>query len=274
MAGYFSNNRKGIILILVYALVALIFIVLGVFFYTSMQSMKTGQRQNDFLKAFYAAESAVDSAILNLPAHSFPMPNIAVTNIGASAQYSAVITPFDATQVPFTKWIIRGTGFVPNSATAPRVEVEVEAIVEEQVRESGFFGNAIYSASNLTIRGNSFSIDGDVFYDENSTFNVQHPENITGDVNSGEPIDFTTDIDYNLLRTIAANQQATDVYDHVINVSNWGSSTLPPNFWYDQANGIPNVIYVEGTGTLTISGNRNMAGFIVVTSGDCSVTGT
>jgi hypothetical protein len=126
----------------------------------------------------------------------------------------------------------------------------------------------------LTIRGNAYTIDGDVFYDEDSDFNVQHPENITGDIATGTPVDFLEDIDYDILRDTALFQESSDTYDHYLDSENWHSSNLTADFWYDESIGMPNVVYVDGDGNVNMSGNINLGGFIIIASGDCNISGT
>jgi len=268
------NNRKGFALILVYSLLAFTILILGMFFYTSIQSMRICQRRADFIGAFYAAESGIDVCLQSLPIASLPMPNIPNGSFGTPnvSEYSATINPFDPLEGSFTKWMINSIGYAPSSASVPRVEVELE-VVADFLNAGNFFDNALYSATDLTLKGNAYTIDGDVYYDENSSLDVNNPDNITGDITSGETIDFVTDINWEFLRNMAAAQEP-DVYNHVIDVGDFSTSTLPPSFWYDEANGIPNVVYVEGSGDLTISGNITIGGLLVIASGDCEIVGT
>ncbi len=251
-------------LILIYLLLSLLVIILSVFFYTSIQAMKVSQRRLDMIKAFYAAEAGLDVALQDISI----TPLGATFGINSATEYAVTITPIDA-----TKYTINSIGYWPSSKVTPRVEVQSQAVAEI-IANDDFFDNALYSASNLTLKGNAYSIDGDIFYNQDCNLDVSHPENVTGTITPGEPIDFTTDIDYALLRSMAQAQEDSDFFDHTVDVSDFSSSNLPVSFWYDMANGIPNVIYVEGTGDLGISGTMVVGGFVVVTSGDCQISGT
>ena len=284
------KNNRGIALILIYLLITVLVIMVGAFFYLSTQSIKASQRRADFLKAFYAAESAIDVGLSNLPVQTVPATYNGNLGSPSNAEYLSVITAFDATQSTFDKWIITGTGFVPDNTTTPRLEVELQ-IVAEVITSDEFFDNALYSASNLTIKGDAYVIDGDVYYDEDGELDVTHPDNVTGDIDSGETVDFMTDIDYAAIRAMAQVQDVADAaYDHLIDFSDFSSSNLPTSFWYtrgddgidndidgtvDEADEwIPNVIYVEGTGDLNIAGTVTIGGFFVIVSGDCQIAGT
>ncbi len=259
------KKNKGIALILVYLLLLLLVIFLGTFFYAAIQAMKISQNRINSTRAFYAAESGLDVALQNL---SNPLSTGNLGGPPVTAQYVAASTPLSPTE-----YTISSTGYSPSSTASPRAEVTLQAAAEI-IANDEFFDNALYSASNLTLKGNAYNITGDVFYNEDGMLDVAHPENITGTITAGEPIDFSTDIDYNLLYTMAQAQQASDVFDHVVDVDDWGSGSFPADFWYDEPNGIPNVIYVEGAGDLDIGGNVNIGGFLVITSGDCQISGT
>jgi len=282
------KNKNGFALVLVYSLLTFIISIVGVFFYTSIQSARVSQQREGFIRAFYAAESGIDVGLQSLPVPSRPMPNIPDASIGNPplSWYSSVTIepsprlgdpPVDPPE-PFTRWTINSTGAVPDGNTVPRVEVELE-VVADFVSAGEFFDNALYSATNLTLKGNAYTIVGAVYYNEDSVLNVQHPENITDENGDplpptpGETIDFANDINWELLRNMAAAQEP-DIYDHVIDVGDFATSTLPPSFWYDEAGGIPNIIYVEGSGDLKISGNITIGGLYIISSGDCQITGT
>jgi len=265
------NEKKGVALIIVYALLTLIFIILSVIFYSSTQSMKMSQARISFIRAFYAAESGIDAGLQLMPVGAGSVPLVINKTLGSSAasSYAAVINlyPLDP-----AKWVISSTGYCPDSVSVPRAEVALEAVVDF-IGADNFFDHALYSAANLTLKGNAYSITGDVYYDENSNIDVNH-DNVSGEIIPGEVIDFLGDIDWSGLRNIAACQDPADVFDHVIDVGDFETSSLPASFWYDEANAIPNVIYVEGSGNLQISGNRTIGGFLVVVSGDCEISGT
>jgi cytoskeletal protein CcmA (bactofilin family) len=268
------KDRKGVSLMLVYLLLTLIFIILGIVFYMSVQSMKISQRKVDFIRAFYAAESGIDIGLQLLPVDSALLPvsylNGMLGSPDAVSEYSVSISSFQGSD---TKRRINSIGFAPDSVSAPRVEVEIEVIAETS-GGGGFFSNALYSATDLTIKGNAYTIDGDVFYDQDSELDVQHPGNITGDIISGNSIDFLADIDYDVLRDAAIAQGLSDTYDHYVTPGTWSGSNFPTDFWYDQVNNIPNVVYVDGDGSVNMSGNLNLGGFIVIASGDCNIGGT
>lgn len=262
------KNNRGIALIFIYLIVLLLAIILGAFHYTTIQSMKTSQGRVNFMRAFYAAESGLDVALQDLSITPFG----AVLGSSSMAEYSGTITSF-GTPPSATKFTINSIGYSPSSTASPRVEVELQAIADV-INNDDFFDNALYSAANLTLKGNAYNIVGDLFYNEDAVLDVNHPENVSGTITPGEPIDFLTDIDYVSLRAIAQAQENSDVFDHTIDVDDWASSSMPVSFWYDEVSGIPNVIFVEGTGDLVIAGNITVGGFFIITSGDCQISGT
>jgi cytoskeletal protein CcmA (bactofilin family) len=269
------KNRKGISLMLVYVLLTLVVVVLGVIFYMSIQSMKISQRRIDFIRAFYAAESGIDVGLRRLPIDSVLLPVSPISGIlGSPDAVSEYMVSIDSFEGSDQKRIINSTGFVPDRFSVPRVEVEIEVLTESVGPGVDFFSSALYSATDLTIKGSAYTIDGDVFYDQDSDIDIQHPDNITGDINTGESVDFLSDIDYDILRDAAISQGLSDTYDHHVDPDTWQGSNLPSDFWYDEAAGMPNIIYVDGTGDIDMSGNMNLGGFIVVASGDCQISGT
>jgi hypothetical protein len=270
----YAGNRKGASLILVYTLLSLVVVVLGIIFSASIQSMKASQRRIDFIRAFYAAESGIDMALQLVPVSQNLLPVSPISGVlgmpEAVSEYRFTISSFDGSD---SRLRINSTGFVPDSFSSPRVEVDLEVIAEVS-GDTDFFDYALYSATGLTIKGNAYTVDGDVFYDENSDFNVQHPGNITGDIAAGTPVDFLEDIDYDMLRDTALFQELSDTYDHYLDSESWQSSNLPADFWYDESAGTPNVVYVDGAGNVNMSGNMDLGGFIIIASGDCNISGT
>jgi cytoskeletal protein CcmA (bactofilin family) len=158
------NNKKGASLMLVYALLSLVAVVSGIVFSTAIQSMKASQRRLDFIRAFYAAESGIDMALQLLPVSQSLLPVSPISGVlgvpEAVSEYRFAISSFDGSD---SRLRINSTGFVPDSFSSPRVEVELEVIAEEtnQVSSDNFL-YAIETEGDLRTQGKAYTIDGDI----------------------------------------------------------------------------------------------------------------
>jgi hypothetical protein len=262
-------DKRGIALILAYLLTALLVIILGVFMTMCIRAMNEAQIRQNWQRAFFAAESAIDDGLASLPAPPPPLPFTgSAANLGSpsNAQHRTSIDFFGGST---TKWRVNGIGFVPTAAATPRWEVEIEVIAEQVGLPNNFFDNALYSADDLSLRGNP-TINGDVYYGDD--LDKRGSVTITGDETTSPPppanFSLNGDIDYNRLRDIANQQDLADpTYDHLITAADLASGvyTLPNSFWLgNPGDGVPNVVYVEGD--LNIN-NQTIGGFIVVAGG-------
>ena len=167
---------------------------------------------------------------------------------------------------------------MPGSAASPRAEVEIEVIAGFREDPGNFFDNALYSATDLTIKGNAYSIDGDVYYSDDGNFDVEHPDNVTGVIEDGPTLNFVTEIDWGLLLHLATLQDAASANIHVTTVDDFNNDAragrLPQGFWFDAAQTIPNITYVQGALELTQAGNITLGGFIVFETRQLIVAGT
>jgi hypothetical protein len=237
------NNKKGMALILVYSLLVIVVGILGVFFYTSIQSMKIAQTRVDFTRAFYAAESGIDVGLEALPAHSSPMPVIPNGMLGnpANAEYSVTVNPFDLSELPrFTRWIINSTGFVPDQASVPRAEIVLEVVAQEITQASpDNFLYAIETEGDLDIKGKAYTIDGDI--------------------SEGEELDFEALFG---ITKEEMKSRATYIYDEPVSLG--PDDTIEEITWVDVAAGEEVTISgdLAGSGILVVSGDAHIAGTV------------
>ncbi len=253
-------GKKGSLLIAAYAILLFLLGLGGVFFARSIADRKLLNTQKDDLQAVYLAESGIDQALFDLRqnrdlADTDPDPN----NV---ASYSFSYDNNRSYKYTFStssgNKVIIGYGYVlrPDGRV---VEGRVEAIA----RFPNFYGNALYSAGDIEIKGTSYSVDGQAVYADTI---IGVTTNITGGATQDESISPLAEFNYSDLRAIAESQTnpSTIAGNNVYTAQDLQDKNAFPQFFYNQYNqpGVPNVVYVEGA--LSISGNVNLGGFYVV----------
>ena len=204
-----------------------------------------------FTEAFYLAEAAIDKAIAKLPSNTSSEAGVSL-GVG---KYSLVISAITAGK----KWKVTGWGYVPDLPPNSRASKKIEAFVEKKDLGDNFWNNAIYSAGDVNFVGKSYTVNGD----------VRFANDVTPDEPPGVSLQYDHSIaplallDFSSLRDRAINQIKPNGQNNLYTVSDIASGKpFPESFWFDEANGIPNFVYVEAD--LIITGNKTIGGFIVV----------
>jgi hypothetical protein len=136
--------------------------------------------------------------------------------------------------------------------------------VEKKALPANFFNNALYVSGDATFNGTAYEVNGDPAPEVG---NVVYSGSVSGDTSgvTGALIPDSSivplvNLDYAQLRQISSAQG--NVYD----AFRLSTDTLPDSFWYDEAAGIPNVVYVETD--LSLKGNIGTIGGFFVVVGD------
>lgn len=244
-----GGKKQGAILIAVFLAVALLIIIsLGMFLRMFSES-RASERYRESTQAFYLAEAAIDKAVSKLPSNTADEPE---TALGPNGKYSLSITVLEVGK----KWKVVGTGYVP--LTPPvQTQKRIEAFLEKKDLEDDFWNNLIYSAGNVEFKGGAYSTTGDVRFADS----LLNGDNIPPENRKHDPtIKPLALLDFDYLKQIAQSQIRPDGHS---NYFPSGDTSFPISFWYDEAAGIPNVVYIEGD--LRISGgHKTIGGFIVV----------
>jgi len=255
-------NKKGSALILViFVVVVLVTLSIAVISRT-VSEHNISQKNFDSAIAFWSAEAGLNEALKELLGDY----NQCGTNV-----FSATLSSVDASysvdiNCSGQNRNITSTGVVPATGVA-RMQRVIQATIKKEV-PANFYDNAIYSAGDIDLNGNSYSVTGDVRYADD----CDNPDNITGNVTEDPTISPLARLDYQQLLTISQSQG--NVYDgsRLQDIKN-GSDSFPPSFWYspptdpgDPTTGIPNVVYV--TEDLQLNGNIGTIGGFFVVVGD------
>ncbi|MCX5693101.1 MAG: hypothetical protein NTX47_05400 [Candidatus Omnitrophica bacterium] len=247
------SDNQGMILIVVFFVV----LVLSILSIGMMLRMTTATRVNehyrDSTEAFYLAEAAIDKAIAKLPSNTGSETGV---SLGAG-KYSLDIYTITAGK----KWRVTGYGYVPDLPPASRTGKKIEAVVEKKDLGDNFWNNAIYSSGDINFKGSSYTVNGQVRFAGDVTGDVSSilPENLIEDP-SISPLAL---LDFTSLKNIAISQIKPNGQNNLYTASDIADNKpFPASFWFDEANSIPNVVYVEAD--LIITGNTTAGGFIVV----------
>ena len=257
-------NNKGMLLLSTYFIIALLLFFIGMFAFKNLWEARAVERYKQNIQSFNAAEAGMDAAIAQLPNSTAPLTNVAlVDHTGQSrATYSATISVLQIGK----KWRVDSWGYVPNAGAAV-VSNHLQSVVEKTGVPPSFWGNAIYTAGNVVVNGNAYSIQGDVIYA--GTSSALTPPNFMGTSTPDPSINPLARLDFSSLRAIAQTQIKAGGVDNLYTAAEiaTGNPPLPKTFWYDTSNPdptkwIPNVVYVESD--LILNGKITIGGFLVV----------
>ncbi len=238
-------NKRGITLIFSFLVIVILSIIGAAMISRSLSEHRLAQRSLESTQAFWLAEAAVNQSLKLLRAN-YNTSILADTALGEGG-YSAVIAAnADGTRT------VQALGFIPFSAPY-RVERRLEVNMNKvALIPNNFYENAIYSALDIVLKGTSYDVTGDVRYANNV---LGDTSNITGNKVQDSSIKPLAFLDFEQLRAISIAQ------GNYHDVSSLGGP-FPAAFWYDEAAGVPNVIFIEGS--LEIKGNDKVGGFFVV----------
>lgn len=256
-------NKKGSVLILA-VFVAVVFGIMAIgILLRSVSESRLAERNEESIQAFWLAEAGVNRAIFELrDNYTQSGTNLWNTAIGRGG-YSC-----DVTTEGLNKRII-AHGFIPSTGTA-RAERFLEVVVTKNIPPN-FYDNAIYSAGDVNLNGEAYSITGPVRYADE----IDNTTNINGEIIQDASINPLAKLSFEQLYTVSETQANVYTYNasgKLVNQTT-GSQDFPASFWYtpptdpaDPTTGTPNVIYVLGN--LELRGNIGTIGGFYVVVGD------
>jgi len=255
-------NRRGSVLVMVYAVLGVLLVLSGIFVARVVSDRKLFDIGRERQEAFYLAEAAVDEGIEELNNNWATYSGTASAQPLGRGEYEITVSTVSASQRQ-----ILADGYVPTKAS-PRAERHLEAIAKKQTPPS-FYDNAIYSAGGLDLKGTSYAVNGDVTYAGSCSGNTS---SITGATTNDPTIAPLAQFDWAVLRAIAVTQG--NLYDaNRIKDVETSKDSYPSDFWFsaptdplDPTTGTPNVVYLEGD--MTLNGNIGTIGGFLLVVGD------
>lgn len=245
-------GKKGAVLIYIF-LVIVVLTILGVaIFNKSVSERSLAQQYVDSTQAFWLAEAGVNQALYELR-NNYDTASVSSTGLGAG-EFSAQIS------VSGSDRIVVSTGEVPSGGTA-RSSRDIQVEISKDI-PANFYDNAIYSAGEVDLNGNAYTVNGNVIYGDDLDYSQNH---ITGTVTEDSSITPLARFDFQELRDLSSAQNNVYVEDgpKLVNQAT-GSEDFPASFWYSA--GVPNIIYIEGD--LSLNGNIGTVGGFFVVVGD------
>lgn len=225
------------------------------------------ERYEKNVKAFWFAEGGVNRAIYELRKNFYTSGQ---TNLW-SGNFSYGSYSIDVSPVSGFSRTVTSHGYAPVVMGG-----HIERILKVGVRKSGsteIFGDAIYSAGDVDLNGNSYSVTGNIRYA--GDLHAQHTI-VDGEITYDPTINPLAMLDFETLRSIAYEQG--NLYDAERLSDHFWEDSLPSGFWcpisidgidndldgeIDEPYEEYNVVYIEDD--LALNGNfPTMGGFIVV----------
>ena len=260
------NSKKAVVLIFSLVVVAILGALAMSMLYRSISENRMIQKFENSSKAFWLAEAGVNRALEELRNNYASSGNcLWLTSLGQGEYCVDVI-------VNGQERNLTAHGFIP-SRDAVQIERLINVVIVKRIPPN-FYSNALYSAGDLDINGDAYSVDGDVIYA--GELDSDHPENITGTTTADSTISPLARLDFEQLYTISDSQG--NVYDvagngKLLDPDTGLEETLPASFWYslptdpaDPTTGVPNVVYIQGD--LKLTGNVGTVGGFLVVVGD------
>ncbi len=173
------TNRRGIVLITAFLAIALILILSGIFFMSSLTEQRASQRQLAVTTAFYLAEGGIDDAIAKLRTdNNYPGSAPAVIQLGTQGEFETKVTQPGPVNQPDSRRI-ESWGYTPSKdQTAYGYQVKkLEAYVT--VTPNPLFMMAIFTEDEIEMNGSGL-LDS---YD--SSKGVYDPANAGSDADIG-----------------------------------------------------------------------------------------
>jgi hypothetical protein len=229
-------NKRGAALIICYMIIAFLSILAGAFLTRSVSERSVASKYFDSTQAFWLAEAGISRAMKDFRTNG-SFQNVTSTELEPGG--------YNVTLVNSGK--IRSRGFIPFGAP------KVQRIIELNLP---FYSAAIYAAGNIDIKGDAYTIEGDVVYaGTGPTPSPDSPDNIEGTVTHDPSISPLNLLKFAELAKISEEQGWYDPITH--------ETTYPDDsYWYNETLRIPNVVYLEGD--LKLNGGDNVYGFFVV----------
>ncbi|MBN2121122.1 MAG: pilus assembly PilX N-terminal domain-containing protein [Candidatus Omnitrophica bacterium] len=251
-------DKKGIALIFALFVVTVLLILGGAGFVRSASENLIVNKYMESTQAFWLAEAGINEAV-NAMRSNF---NVTAGEIGNSSLGNGGYDIVSIENITSTSRKVTVKGFTPATGTI-NVERIIEVIMNVGIPPN-FYGNAIYSAGDVNLNGDSYVINGDVLYADE----IDNTGNVNGTVTQDPSISPLARFDFEQLRALSEAQG--NVYDAERLASHAEEDDFPETFWHDEPSdptdpltGTPNIVYIETD--LQLNGNiGNVGGFFVV----------
>ena len=253
-------NKKGIALIITFAIILVLTILGAAIISRSISENNIAKRYSETTQAFWLSEAGINRALYELR-NNYSLGSIAPTQSG-SGGYQVTISQSGQNR------IVTSTGYLPFSGQV-RASRSIEAVMSKSIPPN-FYDNAIYSAGEVDLNGNSYSITGDIRYADE----IDNTGNVNGTITQDPSINPLARFDFQELRDRSSQQQNVYVMsgNQLVNEAT-GQQSFPGSFWYspptdpdDPTTGTPNIVYIEGD--LQLNGNIGTIGGFFVVVGD------
>jgi len=235
-------NKRAIALVIGLILTAVLTTLGAAMISRSLSEYNLARKQVENTQAFWLAEAGVNKAlkILRDDYNSLSIRNV---SFGAGGYAVAIVNNLDGSRT------VTSSGFIPTSGITRVIEANM---VRFSTTPPDFFGNAIYSADNVDLNG-SFDVIGKIRY---AAALARNGSGTVSDTITRDPsINPLARLSFAQLRALSQSQGNYHDAAHL-------SGPFPTGFWFNQASGIPNVVFLEGN--LTLSGKVTAGGFFVV----------
>lgn len=252
-----AQNKRGVALVMACLLVTLVTAYGSAMMVQSLTEHRVVQRYLQRGSAFQLAEAGVDEALFQLRTnYSWTGPLTAqVVNAGT---YTAQVTQNGTLRK------ITSTGATQGTIVSSD---QIETWVQKNI-PSNFYGEALYSANNITFKGNAYNVTGNILA-AGSISSTNSLGGVAGNHTTDPSVSPLPALDYQQLYNLALSQG--NVYDST-RLKNIQKNTdhFPTAFCYspptnpnDPSTCTPNVNYV--TDDLVLNGNiGTIGGFFVV----------
>lgn len=254
-------NRRGSVLLIIFMVIVVLTGLGGAMFLRAISENSLTRKYAESTQAFWLAEAGVSRALKELGDDFSASGTNAWSDTLGVGRYS-----IDVEQVDSQTRKVTSRGYVP--ADSPRVERIIEVMVDSGIPPD-FYDEAIYSAGEIDLNGNSYNVTGNVRYADEIEYSQN---NISGTITQDATISPLAVFDFQQLYDISQSQGNVYDEDRLQDVQRGGDS-LPGDFWYseptdpaDPTTGVPNVVYVECD--LSLNGNIGTIGGFFVVLGD------
>ena len=244
------KNRKGIVLLIALAFMALFMTATILHIATTTSDFNIIKRSTYSFRAFYLAESGIYKALYELRnnyawAGEGPIP---INWAGSSkGEYETSVSIIEADN---SRNVI-STGYYP-AKTGKYVSRSIEVNISPPTPDS-FYSNAMFAGENVDLNGN-YTVNGNIMYGTNID-----PEGLGQQFDGDFPM-----LNFEQIRALSVSQVKANGQNNLYTQADIDSNKpFPTSFWFDETNGIPNIVYIETN--LVLQGNiGTLCGFFVV----------